>query len=84
MEKSTLEELRKQIDKVDKEIMKLLEERIRICRRIAKCKLKLGLPLEDPQREKLVLKRAGVFRNVFREIIKLCKEAQEEIIHGQV
>jgi len=77
LEEPTLEELRKRIDCIDRAIIKLLEERIKVCRDIAKCKLKLGLPIEDPQRENIVLKRAGIYEDVFKEIIKLCKKVQE-------
>lgn len=84
MEEPTLEELRKRIDCIDRAIIKLLEERIKVCRDIAKCKLKLGLPIEDPQREDIVLKRAGIYEDVFKEIIKLCKKVQEGMVHGQI
>ncbi len=84
MERPTLRELRKRIDKIDFEIIKLLEERMKVCRDIAKRKLELGLPIEDHYREELVIQRAGEFKEVFREIIKLCKETQEAVRRGQV
>jgi len=84
MEESVLEELRKRIDRIDYEIIKLLEERMKVCKEIAKCKLRLGLPIEDHCREEIVIRRAGKFKDIFKEIIELCKKVQEEIHHGQV
>ena len=73
---ATLKDLRRRIDSVDKAILALLEERMALCRDIAEVKADKGLPLKDPAREAEVLARAGVFREVFREIIRLCKEVQ--------
>ena len=79
MAKHELRALRTTIDEIDREIIRLLEERMSLCREIAKIKLELGLPIINHNREELVIARAGVFKNIFREIIKLCKEVQEEV-----
>ncbi len=73
---ASLKDLRRRIDLVDRAILSLLEERMALCRDIAAVKAAEGLPLEDAVREAEVLARAGVFREVFREIIRLCKEVQ--------
>lgn len=73
---AALEDLRRKIDRVDEAILSLLEERMALCHDVAAVKTARGLPLEDPVREAEVLGRAGVFREVFREIIRLCKEVQ--------
>ena len=77
MEKPSLAGLRRKIDEIDAEIVKLLQARMEVCRAIGEIKASMGLPVTDPRREKVVLERAGMFRDVFEEIIKLCKKAQE-------
>ena len=47
-----LKELRKEIDSVDAEIVKLFEKRMEISERMAECKQKAGLPVQDLSREK--------------------------------
>lgn len=70
-----LEELRKQIDSIDHEIVQLIAERIRVAGEIGEEKHKLGRPIEDNAREQVVLQHV-------REIAKeenLSQEAIEEI-----
>ena len=73
---ATLKDLRRRIDRVDRAILGLLEERMAICSEIGKIKAREGLPPEDPEREAEVLRRAGVFKKVYGEIVRLCKEVQ--------
>ena len=47
-----LKELRKEIDAVDAEIVKLFEKRMEISERMAAYKQKEGLPVQDKAREK--------------------------------
>ena len=47
-----LDELRKEIDAVDAEIVKLFEKRMEISERIAAYKQKTGTPVHDQAREK--------------------------------
>lgn len=56
MEK-TLEELRKEIDEVDKNIIKNFEKRMKIVCKIAEIKKELGLKTYDPNREKIVIEK---------------------------
>lgn len=56
MEK-TLDELRKEIDDIDKNIMQNFEKRMEIVSKIADFKKKIGLNTYDPNREKLVIKK---------------------------
>ncbi len=74
-----LAKLRDRINEIDREIMRLLRERIEIAKEIGKYKKKKGLPIWDPQREREILETVGEFRAVFREIIGLCRSAQEAI-----
>jgi len=79
MEGSWIEEARRSIDVIDQEILGLLEARMKLCRKIGEAKKERGYPITDPEREKEVLDRAGPYSRVFKEIIALCKEAQETL-----
>lgn len=81
---SSIEFLRRKIDKIDEEILVLLEERMRLCREIGEVKVREGLALEDKDRECIVLERAGRYREVFREIIRMCKKVQEVVLNGRI
>ncbi len=69
--------IREEIDSIDREILILLDKRVRLCREIGEIKKKKKIPVTDKHREVEVLRRAGVFRSVFREIIRVCKSVQE-------
>jgi chorismate mutase/prephenate dehydratase len=74
-----LEGLRTRIDAVDEEIVRLLDERARLARRIREIKFAEGLEAYDPARERKVLDRVSLLSRgdfpkagleaVFREII---------------
>jgi len=53
----SLEELRNQIDQLDKQLIKLLNERARVVIEIGKLKAQAGKPIYAPDREKEVLAR---------------------------
>src|SRR2546423_15556473 len=53
-----IEDWRAQIDEVDNELLRLLNRRARLAARIGGMKLRAGLPLYDPDREREVLARA--------------------------
>lgn len=75
----SLQNLRKQIDKIDSIILKLLNERIEIALAIKKLKIKNGLEPYTPDREKALLERLteqnkGILKKdsviaIFREIM---------------
>lgn len=52
-----LEELRKEIDAVDGEIVRAFEKRIQIAENVARCKIEKGLPVLDRKREAELLKK---------------------------
>ena len=61
-----LKELRKEIDAVDAEIVKLFEKRMEISERMAAYKQKEGLPVQDKAREKeKILKVQSLARTAF-------------------
>jgi chorismate mutase len=50
----TLEELRKQIDDLDRQLVELLSERARAALMIGHLKVKTSLPVYEPAREKII------------------------------
>lgn len=82
-----LEELRMEIDRLNEEILERIGERVALSIRIGEIKRRLGRPIEDPMREAKVLESIGTLawrrgmdeegvKRIFREIIRLCREAQ--------
>ncbi|WP_297123960.1 chorismate mutase [Thermococcus sp.] len=76
VELERLHELRKRVDEIDEQIIKLLEERLRIAREIGEIKRGLNLPIRDEKREEEVLRKAGKFREVFEKIVEVCRDVQ--------
>ncbi len=81
-----LQEKRKTIDRLDQQLMMLLNQRLRVALQIGKIKKRIGKKIYDPAREKEILVRLGV-RNkgplthqdlikIFRMIIKICRQSQ--------
>jgi len=85
----SLSDLRRNIDRLDEQIIILLRERAALAKRIAKLKLQKGLPIRDNDREREVLDRVAanaereginpeLAKKIFKEIIELCVEVQKE------
>jgi len=80
--------LRKRIDEIDKQILRLLKERVDVCENIGMIKHEQGIPVRDRQREseqytriariasKLGLNPQEV-RAMYQEIIAMSIRAQE-------
>ncbi len=79
--------LRKEIDRIDEQILLSLNERVKVCRTIGTTKQEHRIPIRDPKREeeqyKHVMKRASELglnpdeaKAVYREIIAMCVHAQ--------
>ena len=88
----TLLEYREEIDKIDAEIVNLLKARFTIVEIIAKIKEAEGLPIENQEREAVVLDRieelsgpnlAEHNRTIFSQIIKSSKEHQGRFLHSK-
>ena len=83
-----LDEPRSKLNKIDEEIVRLLEERVGICKEIGKIKAEEQMEVMDMNREREVLERVtssadsappeGV-RSVFKEIISMCRSVQKGI-----
>ena len=74
-----LNKLRKKIDKTDKKLKKQLEKRAKLIEKTRRIKKKENLPTEDKARETEILKNISTpfVKKVFKEIIRLSKEAQQ-------
>ena len=79
-----IERLREEIDLIDMRILELLRKRMRISAEIGREKRRKGLPILDERREAEVLERAGIFSDVFREIVRTSRSVQERRVLGVV
>ncbi len=77
---SEIWELRKEIDKIDGEIIKLLEKRFQIVNEIWKIKKKTKTNILDKTREREILERAGTYRAVFEKILELSVDFQHKLL----
>ena len=91
MDSNFLKNYRKQIDRVDKEILFLIKRRFQLSKKIAKYKLEKDLPVEDSDRESEVLHNVAAqaklmeisesfIRRLFEAILTESKKEQEAFI----
>lgn len=82
--------LRGEIEELDRRLVGLLAERVRLARRLAGEKAAAGLPLVDPPREAAVVGRAGALarhagldeeavRHIYWTIVGLSRRAQWDV-----
>jgi chorismate mutase len=80
--------LRKKIDEIDEDILRLLGERLEICRSIGLLKKENGIPIIDPAREAEVYANirgkaadfaldADQVEAIYRQIVNMCSSVQE-------
>ena len=85
----TLDELREEIEEIDRGLVELMAQRTYVAETIARVKDEAGLPTTDEAQERLVMERASenadrfdldpdVIRDVFRLLIELNKDEQRE------
>lgn len=77
--KLDLDELRRSIDAVDQNILKLLHERVRLVMAVGEYKRERGIPVYDPARERALLDRlckaaeppldADTIRRIFERLV---------------
>ena len=84
-----LARIREEIERIDREIVELIAERVALARQVGSIKQALGMPTLDPPREAAVVRRAGELareagvadedvRYVFWHLVGLCRRAQLE------
>lgn len=88
----SLEECRSAIDAVDREIVRLFEERMQLCRDVAKYKIANGMQVLDRSREEKVLEsRAAMLadpywkesvRSLFEGIMAQSRAEQEKLLEA--
>jgi chorismate mutase len=88
--KLDLDELRRSIDAVDQQILKLLHDRVRLVLAVGEYKRERGIPVYDPSRERALLDRlckaadspldAETARRIFERIIDECRRIEHHHI----
>jgi chorismate mutase len=85
-----LEEHRREIEEIDDEIIRLIDKRIGISKKIFEAKRAEGKPISDPERENLVLRKAmdlatelnldaGAIKTIFEILITMSVQKQQEL-----
>jgi chorismate mutase len=83
-----IQKLRKRIDEIDEQILRLLGERAETCRSIGLLKKEQGMPITDPYRENEVYAKirakatdfsldSNEAEAVYRQIVNMCSSVQE-------
>src|SRR5262245_27480376 len=91
----TLDDLRRDIDRVDEVLVRLLNERARCVCEIGRMKKKMGVEIYQPDREKDVLRHvreiagegplgAEAVERLFERIIDEARRLERRVIHGEV
>ena len=86
-------ELRKEIDQIDRQLVQLFEKRMKVSTEIAEYKLANNLPVLDAQREKMVINKDISYLNdrtldtyisdFSKHLMELSRRRQQECLHGQ-
>jgi chorismate mutase len=83
-----IQKLRKKIDEIDENVLRLLGERSEICRSIGLLKKEQGMPITDTYRENQVYTNikakaadfgldADQVEAIYRQIVNMCSSIQE-------
>lgn len=85
-----LAQIRQELDEIDREMVKLFERRMTLCREVARTKLAQGKPVLDASREAQVLESraamltdaslAEAVRALYREMMALSRQEQEKLL----
>ena len=85
-----LQEIRKQIDEVDEQIVRLFERRMKLTKEVAEYKIATGKPVFDAQRERKKLETLGEkatdpfncvgIREVFRQLMSISRKRQYQLL----
>ena len=85
-----LKDWRKEIDLIDDEIIRLINQRTRIVKKIGILKVKAGLPIVDPPREEEILDKIYSAKSVcpetnsiigiYRKILHESRQIQNQVV----
>jgi chorismate mutase len=86
-----LNEHRSEIEKIDEQIIRLIDRRIGISKKIFEAKRAEGKPISDPERERNVLSQAmdlatelnldaGAVKTIFETLIMMSVNKQQELL----
>ena len=88
----TLDECRSEIDEVDRQIVRLFEQRMQLCREVAQFKIANGMQVLDRSREEKVLDSraamlddaywAGSVRSLFEGMMALSRAEQQKMLEA--
>lgn len=59
----SIDEIRKKIDELDTELVKILAKRIELIKKVSDIKKKKNIPIHDPEREKEIIKEKKTIAN---------------------
>jgi chorismate mutase len=87
---SSLEEVRAEIQRIDRNIVNLIKKRTELAEKVLESKRKSGLPINDEAQNKVVLERAvdnaiefnldtNPVRSIFKILIEMSIEHQQEL-----
>ena len=85
----SIEDLRNEIDSVDRQIIELFEKRMKIAGEIAEYKKENSLPVFDEKREKEILEKLSALSNdrmkesvvgLYEKIFELSRDYEEKLI----
>ena len=89
--KMSLQKLRSEVDRLDRELTRLLNRRIRLTRQIGSLKARNGRKINDPRREKSLLRslvalnrgplEARELSDIYRVIFRTSRRHQRKIRH---
>ncbi len=92
MEKNLLEKARLEIDRIDREMAKLFQERMEAAEKVALYKKETGMPIFDPAREEKVLSLGagrvedetlrGYYINFLHSVMDISKAYQKRLVSG--
>lgn len=90
--KLDLDELRRGIDAVDQQILKLLHERVRLVMAVGEYKRERSMKVYDPDRERELLARlckaaeppldADTIRRIFERLVDECRRIEQHHVGG--
>lgn len=87
-----LEQLRKEIERIDRALVGLVRERVHVARLVLRAKEAAGLPVVDAAQERAVLERAATAARaaglppeeigaVFAQVVAITRRAEQEASH---